>query len=193
MERGPMALFGAIVAIGLGPAMWLGVQFGEVTLSPDRPPAVTSVQNDVAPRGGSGAGDAPTDAEAIDTEPKSETQPLSPVTNGRPVTTKSSSSPSASDGTSTPPTDATSPGTGEPGAGEPGTDEPGTDEPGAGDPGNGNAGNGGSGDDTDPPTEDTTPPDDPSTEEPEPPVPPQPDDPQTGPQGGAAAGETSVI
>ncbi len=71
MERGPMALFGAIVAIGLGPAMWLGVQFGEVTLSPDRPPAVTTVKQDVeAPRGGSGAGDAPTDSEAISTEPK---------------------------------------------------------------------------------------------------------------------------
>ena len=175
MERGPMALFGAIVAIGLGPAMWLGVQFGEVTLSPDRPPAVTPVQNEVAPRGGSGAGDAPADAEAIDTEPKSQTRPLSPVTNGRPITTKSpSSSPSASDESSTPPTDPTSPGTGE--------------------SGNDNAGNGGPGDDSDPPTESTTPPEDPPTEEPEPPVPPQPpDDPPTEPQSGTAAGETSTI
>jgi hypothetical protein len=45
MERGPLALFGAIVAVGLGPAMWLGAQFGHVSAVPGTPPAVT-VQHD---------------------------------------------------------------------------------------------------------------------------------------------------
>ena len=40
MERGPMALFGAIVAVGLGPALWLGAQFGNIAVSPSTPPAV---------------------------------------------------------------------------------------------------------------------------------------------------------
>ncbi len=112
-----MALFGAIVAIGLGPAMWLGAQFGQVTLSPGRPPAVTSVQNVEAPRGGSGAGDAPTEAEAIRTEPKADTEPLFRTKNARPAATKSPSpSPSPSDKPSTPPTSpspSTSPDPGE--------------------------------------------------------------------------------
>jgi hypothetical protein len=86
-----MALFGAIVAVGLGPAMWLGAQLGQVTLIPDRPPAATTVQNDVVPRGGSGAGDAPTDAEAIRTEPKADTEPLTRTKAARPSTTKSPS------------------------------------------------------------------------------------------------------
>ena len=113
-----MALFGAIVAIGLGPAMWLGAQFGQATLSPDRPPAVTTVQQDeVAPRGGSGAGDAPTDAEAIRTEPKTNTQPLTRTHNGRPVVTESPS-PSESEQTSTPPVESSSPTASDPGADE---------------------------------------------------------------------------
>src|SRR4051812_17835430 len=151
MERGPMALFGAIVAIGLGPAMWLGAQFGQVTLSPDRPPAVTSVQN-VQPRGGSGAGDAPTEAEAIRTEPKADNQPPTRTRHTRPATTRSPSpSPSESDEPSTPPTDPTSPGTVDPGGHE-----------------------------TDPPTESTTPPDDPPPGDDDPDVPPKPPtDPQT--------------
>jgi hypothetical protein len=154
MDRGPMALFGAIVAIGLGPAMWLGAQFGQVTLSPERPPAVTSVQNVEAPRGGSGAGDAPTDAEAIRTEPKSNNEPLTRTRNTQPATTRSPSpSPSESDETSQPPSDPTSPS----------SPDPGDDE-------------------TDPPTESTTPPDEPPPGDDDPDVPPQPPtDPQTDP------------
>ncbi len=140
-----MALFGAIVAIGLGPAMWLGVQFGQVRLSPELPPAVTSEQQQL-PRGGSGAGDAPTDAEAIRTEPKSNTEPLTRTKNGRPVATKSPSpSPSASKDPSTPPVESGSP-----------------KPPGSG------------GNETDPPTGPTTPPDDPPPGDTEPDVPPQP-------------------
>ena len=41
MERGPLALFGAIVAVGVGPALWMGVQLGAVQgNSPARPPVV---------------------------------------------------------------------------------------------------------------------------------------------------------
>lgn len=39
MKRGPMALFGAIIAVGLGPAMWLGAQFGQAT-GPTAPPVI---------------------------------------------------------------------------------------------------------------------------------------------------------
>ncbi|MFI7541494.1 hypothetical protein [Actinoplanes sp. NPDC049599] len=147
MERGPLALFGAIVAIGLGPAMWLGAQFGQVTLSPERPPAVTSEQQQLqAPRGGSGAGDAPTDAEVIQTEPKSNTQPLTRTKKARPVAPGSpSSSPSASTGPSTPPVES----------GSPKPADPGEDE-------------------SDPPTGPTTPTDDPPPGDDEPDVPPQP-------------------
>src|SRR6478672_10849061 len=41
MDRGPAALFGAIVAVGLGPAMWLGVRLGAVETAPVRPPVVS--------------------------------------------------------------------------------------------------------------------------------------------------------
>jgi hypothetical protein len=58
MERGPVALFGAIVAVGLGPALWLGVQFGAVEQPPvNHQPAV--IQQKPASTelfGGSGAG-----------------------------------------------------------------------------------------------------------------------------------------
>jgi hypothetical protein len=58
MERGPLALFGAIVAVGLGPALWLGAQFGSVDLTPKAPAAVTVVQNPEVEPGGVGAADA---------------------------------------------------------------------------------------------------------------------------------------
>ncbi|AGZ39677.1 hypothetical protein [Actinoplanes friuliensis] len=107
MDRGPMALFGAIIALGLGPAMWVGAQFGQVTLTPDRPPAVISNQQNQAPEGGSGAGDAPAGTEVIRTEPKSNNEPLKPTKNSRPV--KTSPSPSASDEPSAPVDESTPP------------------------------------------------------------------------------------
>jgi hypothetical protein len=116
MERGPMALFGAIVAIGLGPAMWLGAQFGQVTLTPERPPAVVVNEEVKAPKGGAGAGDAPDDQpQVIRTEPKADNQPLGSTRNARPARVKPSPSPSESDEPSTPPTEAaTKPPAGEP-------------------------------------------------------------------------------
>jgi hypothetical protein len=61
MNRGPAALFGAIVAVGLGPAMWLGVRFGSVEIAPTKPPAVVGEHTSGPDRlvGGTGAGDSP--------------------------------------------------------------------------------------------------------------------------------------
>jgi hypothetical protein len=81
MERGPMALFGAIVAVGIGPALWLGAQFGNLDGSPVRPPAVVSEQKaDKAP---GGAGAAPEESAA---EPTRRTGyvPLSGTPSARP-------------------------------------------------------------------------------------------------------------
>jgi len=89
MERGPLALFGAIIAVGLGPAMWLGAQFGHTTtLQPSKPPAATVQQN-------SGVGGAaPNDpAEVLRSNPKSNVEPLVTAT---PKPRKPSASPSAS-------------------------------------------------------------------------------------------------
>jgi hypothetical protein len=64
MERGPVALFGTIVALGLGPAMWLGAQFGATDITPVRPPAITVDQ--VPAPGGVGAGAEPAEDVATD-------------------------------------------------------------------------------------------------------------------------------
>jgi hypothetical protein len=58
MERGPMALFGAIIAVGLGPAMWLGAQFGGVDVTPTQP-TTTSIVDEARAPGGTGAGAEP--------------------------------------------------------------------------------------------------------------------------------------
>ncbi|MEV8509368.1 hypothetical protein AB0368_31680 [Actinoplanes sp. NPDC051475] len=145
MERGPMALFGAIIAVGLGPAMWLGAQFGEATLTPQRPPAVTVQHNDATkPQGGSGAGDAPDQTEIVRTEPKAVTQPLRSRPKPAPSASSVSPSPSESEPT-TPPTETTPPADDE-------SQEPST-----------------------PPTESTTEPTTPPTgDDPEEPLPPDP-------------------
>jgi hypothetical protein len=115
MERGPLALFGAIIAIGLGPAMWLGAQFGESTLTPQRPPAVTVQQNEVIPpQGGTGAGDTPTDpAQLINSDTQAGTAPRQGKPKAAPTTTTSpptstpekSTAPTDDPATSEPPTD----------------------------------------------------------------------------------------
>ncbi|MFI5492975.1 hypothetical protein [Actinoplanes sp. NPDC051859] len=112
MERGPMALFGAIVALGLGPAMWLGAQFGEATVTPPRQPSIITQQNDVTgPEGGSGAGDSPEEkARVVRSEPRSNPEPLTPRTKpAAEKTSPSTPSPSASSEKSTPPTESTTP------------------------------------------------------------------------------------
>ena len=124
MERGPMALFGAIVAVGLGPAMWLGAQFGATSATPSRPPAVSSeLQPNQAPteQKGGGAGSAPEDPSlVVKTRPQANDRPLhsaspSPsasATADRPKKddpttepTKTTASPSPSTEPSTPPTE----------------------------------------------------------------------------------------
>ncbi|MEV6598316.1 hypothetical protein AB0M36_15765 [Actinoplanes sp. NPDC051346] len=112
MERGPTALFGAIVAVGLGPALWLGAQFGDATVTPQRPPTVIVQQNDVsAPDGGAGAGDSPEDGpKVVRSEPKVHNGPLRGRPKPVPAATSSSPTPSPSASTtSTPPTESTRP------------------------------------------------------------------------------------
>ncbi|WP_043510894.1 MULTISPECIES: hypothetical protein [unclassified Actinoplanes] len=59
MERGPMALFGAVVGVGLGPALWLGAQLGTHHTPAGRPPVVIHDQLPAAvtDQGGYGAGE----------------------------------------------------------------------------------------------------------------------------------------
>jgi len=54
MERGPVALFGAIVAVGLGPALWVGAQIGQVPVAPPLP-STSVVGGDTARAPGGGA------------------------------------------------------------------------------------------------------------------------------------------
>jgi hypothetical protein len=119
MERGPVALFGAIVAVGLGPALWLGAQFGHLDATPTRTPTVVSEQNVKAPGGGGAAADEP------ETEPTRRTRyiPLSGTPSARPSSSATagadepaapppskptaSSEPAETDDPTTPPTEST--------------------------------------------------------------------------------------
>lgn len=143
MERGPMALFGAIIAVGLGPALWLGAQFGDGAGAATKPPAVTSEVQANQDQGGV-AGAAPEDPPAIvDTKPRGELEPVSGTARATPSASPSATKPASGSGDSTvKPTDpATEPTT---------PDEPTTPT-------------------TEPTTEPATPPAD---DDPEPPVPP---------------------
>ncbi|WP_306215452.1 hypothetical protein [Actinoplanes sp. RD1] len=113
MERGPLALFGALVAVGLGPAMWLGAQFGESTVTPERPPAVTVKQNEVlSPQGGTGAGDdVPADPLPVlgtTTAPDPVPQRARPE-RSRPAATSPAPGPSTSETTAAPTSPSSSP------------------------------------------------------------------------------------
>src|SRR3954470_7568223 len=90
MERGPMALFGALIAIGLGPAMWLGAHFGEAAAAATTPTSSISVPQD-AGQGGVGGAAPGNPANVVNTDPKSNVEPLSPT---RPKAHRASSSPS---------------------------------------------------------------------------------------------------
>ncbi|HWS32652.1 MAG TPA: hypothetical protein VN408_07900 [Actinoplanes sp.] len=71
MERGPLALFGAMVAVGVGPALWLGAQLGAADLGPGQRPAPVDEQFPGVDMdfsgGGAGAGELPTDEESFTT------------------------------------------------------------------------------------------------------------------------------
>jgi uncharacterized membrane protein YgcG len=152
MERGPLALFGAIIAVGLGPAMWLGAQFGHVAGSPSRPPAAVIVQQNTG-KGGEGAAAPDDPAQVIKTDPKANNEPLVPAS--RPKPRSSSASPSASasvepsasastpsgDHHSTPPTDSSTAPSAAPSSGNSGNG--GTGDGGGGSGGSGSGGSGG--------------------------------------------------
>jgi hypothetical protein len=115
-----MALFGAIVAIGIGPALWLGAQFGNLDVAPVRPPTVVSEQK--VDKGGAGAA-----AEEPTAEPTKRTRyvPLSGTPSARPSSSATtgaddpaeqetseppvSAEPTETDDPVTPPVDTTDP------------------------------------------------------------------------------------
>jgi hypothetical protein len=114
VERGPMALFGAIIAVGLGPAMWLGAQFG-VDPEPTRPPAI--IVDRVQAPGGAGAGQTPENTARIldtnaDTDPGPRTvkKPTGVRKQGvAPTTTRPAPRPSSAEPTGSPGADPTAP------------------------------------------------------------------------------------
>jgi hypothetical protein len=94
MDRGPVALFGAIVAVGLGPAMWLGAQFGHFEVAPARQPVpVDRTHADTTQlMGGSGGGGANEPGDDNNSSPV-RTKPRAHI---EPMTTSRSASPSSS-------------------------------------------------------------------------------------------------
>lgn len=117
MERGPVALFGAIVAVGLGPALWLGVQFGAVEQPPinNQPAVIQQKPAGTELFGGTGAGQTtstPEDHE-IRTTPHRNADPVTRAPSRKPTPSPSPSaepepSKSSSPTTSTDPSDPAS-------------------------------------------------------------------------------------
>jgi hypothetical protein len=98
-----MALFGAVIAVGLGPALWLGAQFGAIDVTPTRPSTTSVVDEAVAP-GGKGAGAEPDDGPRV-LDADADTPPLTVVTpSSRPQRTSVPTRTSAPTGTTAPPT-----------------------------------------------------------------------------------------
>jgi len=134
MDRGPVALFAAIVAVGFGPALWLGAKFSSIEVVPTGPPAAVEQQTTGTQRmlGGAGAGDSATgDDTVIRTDPKGHVRQLtrspsaspsasaSPSPSGSPSPSPSAD-PSANSGTPVPPTESSNTPSGEPSdSGEP--------------------------------------------------------------------------
>jgi hypothetical protein len=115
MERGPMALFGAIIAVGLGPAMWLGAQFGNVTDVPSAPPAVRSEQHagQSQDKGGA-AGSAPEDPTVVlETRPRADIKPLDDSPRSHPSASSTSEAPGDGTPSADPSASASSPATGD--------------------------------------------------------------------------------
>jgi hypothetical protein len=96
MERGPLALFGAIVAVGVGPALWLGVQFGGAREAPvnDRPAVIQQEPVGTELFGGSGAGGTTStpDNHEVKSVPHRNAEPITKTPKRKP---SSSPSPSA--------------------------------------------------------------------------------------------------
>ncbi len=110
MNRGPLALFVSIVAVGLGPALWLGVQFGAVEIAPVRQQPVVSEQQPGGHEllGGAGAGSATNvDGESvIRTTPRSDVRPVTKTPKRTPASSPSAAAPEPSSS----PSETTDPG-----------------------------------------------------------------------------------
>jgi hypothetical protein len=146
MDRGPLALFGAIVAVGLGPALWLGAQFGNVTIAPVQPPAVVGEQRVDTGKAPGGAGAAPEEPAAIEPTRRTGYVPLSSTPSARPSATAEpeatepdadpttgptgdTTEPTPTGGPSTPPTEDTTAPTDPPTSGDGDGEEPGDEVP----------------------------------------------------------------
>jgi hypothetical protein len=116
MERGPVALFGAIVAVGLGPALWLGAQFGRFDVAPPGQPVPVSRTHAATTQlmGGAGAGGADEtgdESTTIGTKPRTHVMPLTASRSASPSPSQTDPSPSAStsaDPSGPPPSDTPS-------------------------------------------------------------------------------------
>ncbi|WP_250000840.1 hypothetical protein [Actinoplanes sp. M2I2] len=104
-----MALFGAIVAVGLGPALWMGVQLGpDPQQAPLRPPVVGQQGAEKAGHellGGTGAGEQTSKA-GIDADPRANVLPLTSAPMAEP-SRSASSTPEPSRSTTAPTTEPT--------------------------------------------------------------------------------------
>lgn len=113
MERGPTALFGAIVAVGLGPALWLGAQFGQAAVLPAPPPAITVDNKGEAP-GHAGAADEPatlggTPTRTADDDDDRDLVPLSETSSSRKGTNRPGSRPASTPASTAPTTPSATP------------------------------------------------------------------------------------
>ena len=81
MERGPLRLFGAILAVGLGPALWLGAQLGVANRPPDERPVRVEQQFPGVDMdfGGSGAGDLPDRSDPYSYAPRTSPTTSTPI------------------------------------------------------------------------------------------------------------------
>ncbi|XVU26782.1 hypothetical protein ACQPZJ_06940 [Actinoplanes sp. CA-054009] len=112
MERGPLALFGAIIAVGLGPALWMGVQLGSMPTRPGQPPAVITDQQKVTNDqlvGGTGAGEETSDGSPVDTAPQGNVLPLNTSPTAEPTPTAATTTPPEPSPTITTPSESPSP------------------------------------------------------------------------------------
>ena len=139
-----MALFAAIIAVGLGPAMWLGAQFGNVADAPSAPPAVRSQHRpDHSQDKGGVAGSAPQDpAAVIETDPRADIKPLGDR-RSHPAVIRTSKAPTKDAPSTAPPSASSAPSTGGTTSSAPPTDPTAPADPPPG--GGGGGGNGGGG------------------------------------------------
>jgi hypothetical protein len=113
MDRGPMALFGAIVAVGLGPALWLGAQFGRFDVAPPGPPVPVDRTHDATTQlmGGTAGGEDETgdDNTPVGVTPRTHLRPAKATPSATPSSSPTDTTPSASPSVSDSPSPSTGP------------------------------------------------------------------------------------